>query len=1016
MNRILVALIKNRKIVIFVVVLFMILGVYTFSMIPKQENPDTSMPAAILTTVYPGASPTTIEETVGKKIEDAISAMPGIDELMTTCMNSVCITVIIYDLDVDWTQSKNALYRTIDTLENQLPEGCLPIEVNTDVIKDKQFIISLSGENYTGEELAEYGQAIKEEIEKVDGIAKVNVEGQIPKEIRVICDISKLDIYDLSLDRIGNLLMAQNLSIPSGSIDYSSGEINVNTPAKFATLNDIRNLIVSGASEGVGFVKLSDIATVSEVESSSYHYMQDGKSAILISGTFDEGLNAVAVGKRLRKTIEQTKEDIPDDITFHEVTFSPEDTKARISDFILNMIQSIVLIVLVVMFGIKFKNGVVISLALPLAIFSTFIAMYLLHIEFHFISIAALIISLGILVDNAIVVSEAIQQNLNEGMNRLKSILNAVKITAVPVLTSTLTTIITFGILMFSGGIAGKIVQAIPTVVIAALISSYIIAMFIIPVFAYMLFEPEKENTKEKMNWVAKIKQKTEIKPLFTKLLNAALRHKVTTMIIMVATLVVGIGLATTLGLTFFPSTDKNIIYLDIENEVLNLNATEETVIDIHAILDNTPGVASYTSAVGKGLPKFFMNVFPMSEVANASQIIIQTDLKDSGFNSNAELKYALQRQIADKISGASVSTNTLEYDFPSESDIEILLYSDDLDDLSLASQRIQTELLSMDGVIEVYDNIQPAKYEYVVSIDSDLLSTMGFIKYDVVRQINTALMGQTASTFTTDAEDMDIIVTSNVESLDQLYRLPISSSITDAQVYLEQIADISLEAAPPVINRADKKRTVSVYANISSDYTTVDITNALKKKMDALVPKTVAYDLGGEAEQINELLGTLGPVIAGAMLLIYLILLIQFRSFKKPFIILASIPLSLIGCCFGLFIFQMDIQAMAILGLVSLFGIVINNGIILVEYMDAALMSGATVEDACRDSVDKRFRAIFLSAMTTCIGLLPLIISGNPLTAPMAAVLLFGLLFSTVLTMIGVPVMYAMIQKPLSK
>ena len=493
-----------------------------------------------------------------------------------------------------------------------------------------------------------------------------------------------------------------------------------------------------------------------------------------------------------------------------------------------------------------------------------------------------MIISLGILVDNAIVVSEAIQQNLNEGMNRLKSILNAVRITAVPVLTSTLTTIITFGILMFSGGIAGRIVQAIPIVVIAALISSYIIAMFIIPVFAYMLFEAENINPEGRLGWTTRVKEKVAIKPLFTKLLNVGLKHKAATMIIMTATLVVGIGLATTLGLTFFPSTDKNVIYLDIENEVLNLDATEETVTDVHAILDEMPGVESYTTAVGKGLPKFFMNVFPMSEVANASQIIIQTDLKDSGFDSNAELKHEIQRQIADKISGASISTNTLEYDFPSESDIEILLYSDNLDDLDLASRRIQTELLGMDGVIEVYDNIQPAKYEYMVSIDSDLLSTMGFIKYDVVRQINTALMGQAASTFTTDTDDMDIIVTSNVESLDQLYRLPISSSITDAQVYLEQIADISLEAAPPVINRADKKRTVSVYANIGQDYTTVDITKALKKKIDSLVPASVAYDLGGEAEQINELLGTLGPVIAGAMLLIYLILLIQFGRLKS--------------------------------------------------------------------------------------------------------------------------------------
>jgi len=1012
MNRIIVGLIKNRKIVIFVVVLFLVLGLYIFSQIPKQENPDTSVPAAILTTVYPGASPENVEASVAVLIEDELSVLSNIDVMYTTCMNSVCITVIMYDLDVDWTQSKNDLFRTIDTIEDHLPDGCQPIMVNTDVIKDNQFIISLSGENYSGQALADYGQVIKNEIENVDGIASVAVEGLMPRQIRVECDTSKLDIYNLSLDLICDLMMAQNLSIPSGSIQYDTGEINVNTPAKFTTIDDINNIIVSAASEGVGFVKLSDIAIVSEVESSSYRYMQDGQSAILISGSFDEGLNAVAVGNRLRRTIEETKGLIPDDIAFHEVIFSPEDTKARIQDFILNLIQSIVLIVLVVMVGIKFKNGVVISFTLPLAIFATFMVMYFMKIEFHFISIAALIISLGILVDNAIVVSEAIQQNLNLGINRLKSILEAVKITAVPVLTSTLTTIITFAILLFSGGVVGRIVQSIPIVVIAALASSYLIAMFITPVFAYMLFEPEVPKADNKKGRLGRLKNRVEVKPLFMKLLNVGLKHKAGTMIALVGTLVLGIILASTLGITFFPSTDKNIIYIDIENEVMNLDATQETVCAVQDILDNTAGVASYTSAVGKGLPKFFMNVFPPSEVENSAQIIIQTDLENSAFETNGALKDYIQQQVSERISGASISTNTLEYDVPTEADITVLFYGDDLDDLSLASQRLQSALLDMDGVIEVYDDIQPAKYEYKVSIDSDLLSTMGFIKYDVVRQINTALMGQTASTFTKENSDLDIVVTSNVASLDQLYRLPISSSITDAQVYLEQIADISLQAAPQVINRADKMRRVSVYANIDGEASTVDITNEIKKQIDTIAPPSVDYDLGGEAEEIKELLETLIPAVAGALLLIYLILLIQFKSFKKPFIILASIPLSLIGCCFGLFIFQMDIQAMAILGLVSLFGIVINNGIILVEYMDMAVAEGHSVDAACRESVDKRFRAIFLSAMTTCIGLMPLIISQNPLTAPMASVLLFGLLFSTVLTMIGVPVMYAMIQQ----
>lgn len=1003
MIRIINELIKRKVIVFILLGLWVVAGIYSYYIIPKQENPDTSLPGAIISTVYPGATSTEVEKMVTTKIEDAVNEVGSIQTLDSLSMNSASVVVVLFETDANPDEVLTLLRQKVSDIQASLPEMAYESVVNTELSVNPQFIIALSGEDYSQEDLVTYAEEIKEAVLNVDGVEKIDIEGQLAKQVNVVVDIDDLNLYNISIENIADLMKAQNLSIPSGSIQYESGIINVNTPATFSSLKDIENIVVAGSSEDtIGFVQLKDIADVYIDYAKGYSYMQDGVNAILLTGYFSDSVNDVLIGNAVRRVIDQISLELPPNIDYHEVLYSSEDIDKSVTDFILNLLESIVLIIVVVMIGVKLKNAIVVSIALPLSIFATFFVMYLLGIEFHFISIMALIVSLGILVDNAIVVSDAIQQKLNEDYAKKEAIELAVKETAAPVFTSTLTTIITFGILLFIPGAVGDIVATIPIVVITSLVASYIVAMFIIPLFAWISFSKEDEH---------RIKpQKKGLKAYFNQALELGLKYKKSTIVIAFSTLIIAAILVFSLGMTFFPYSDKPIIYVNVKSERMNIDKTQEIVDDIQTILAEEPLIEHYSSSIGKGLPRFFLTVPTMTESSDNAQIMIELDETSDDYIGNMEFGAYLQDRFNREIVGAKVEVKYLEISMPTDAKIAIELYGDDLSvlqDFALESEDI---LNSIDGTTNVRDDFVGMNYEYSVEIDSDVVNLMGVLKYDVVKQINTALMGAETSNYIVGGTEMPIIVKSNISNLEELYRLPISSSVTDTQILLNQIADIELDTSIPIIQRTDRERSITVMSDLKSGYKSSDVEAQYKDAIEDILPEGVNVKFNGEMTQMMALISDLAVAGAISIVLIYIVLLFQFDKMLKPLIILVSIPLSFIGSFLGLYIFNIDLQAMALLGLVSLIGIVVNNGIILVEVMDTQVKLGYSVYDACVTAVDKRYRAITLSTVTTCIGLVPLIMSEDPLSAPMALVLLFGLLFSTILTMVVVPVLYSMV------
>ncbi len=1002
MERFVKLLIKNRSIVLMVLLFVFLFGAYAYYDIPKQENPDTTIAVAVVTTIYAGASPQEVETLVTIPIEEKIKTLPHVDYYTSKSVNSASAIIIYYENEYSIDDVKPELQSAISDVQTELPDMCSESVISTDLITNNQFIISLYGENYSETDLVEYAGILKSALEEVDGVTSVTVDGEKEKQVVVEADIDQLQLYGVSIENILQVLQAQNLTIPSGSISYESGTIDVVASGVFESLADIENTVIGGAEDSLSFVKIKDVAKVYITEADSYQYSQDGQPAVLVVGKFQEDENAVNIGKRVRQELDQVMAQLPEDLGCHEVLFAPEAIDESIRGFIVSLVESVALIILVVMIGAKFRNALVISVALPTTILITFICMWLMDINFHFISIAALIVSLGILIDNAIVISDAIQQKLDGGLGRLEACSAAAKETAVPILTSTLTTIVTFSVIYFVPGTVGQVAGTIPTVVIISLCASFVVAMTVIPVLAFMFFKPGgRKNAKpEGEGWALS---------RLLRLQSACLDHPGATLGMAFATLGVAALLVANLGLSFFPGADKPILYINISGEALNLEKTGEIVEDIQQVLDDSGMVDNYTAAVGKGLPSFFLTVVSLTEADNTAQIMLEMDPeKLAEFSSNSEAASYLQQLIDRSVTGATVEVKYLEYSMPTDDTIALSVCGDDQQTINSAAEAIAEALRQIPGTDNVRTNIKPNQYQYSIKLDSELLSSYGLLKYDVVKQLNTSVMGATATTYTTSDASLDVVVKANVQSLDDLMRLPISGSAAPVQVTLGQVAEVELSTTTTMIERYNGKRYVNVLSGVQSGYSSLYIENQLNRDFLS------SADLGevevisrGEVSNMMDLISNLGVAAVAAILIIYFILYIQFHDFIKPLNIMTSIPLSLIGCFLGLYVMQMDLQVMALLGVVSLFGIVVNNGILLLEVMGEERSRGTGVREACRLASLRRFRAIMMTSITTCIGLVPLIIEGDPMAAPMAIVLFFGLIFSTFLTLLVVPTIY---------
>lgn len=1007
MNKLIKQLIRERRVTLFLTAIIALAGIYSYYVLPRQESPDVSVPAAMIIAPYPGASPGDVKDLVTTKIEDELSNLDGIDSLKGISNQGSSIVVVMFDSGTDYDKAMQDVRNAVSDAEADLPSGAFISQINTDLVETAGMIISLSGENYSYEQLASFGELFKNELADISGVSKFEIEGEIDKQVVVDVDYAKLNQVGLSVSDVASLIQSQNIEIPSGSIKYESGEITVKTPGIYTSTNDIKDIIIAVSRETGAVTRLSDIANVyMDLDDSVEKYKQNGLNSVLLTGSFEEGKNVVLVGKDVRQALDRVKAQLPDNLSVEEIIYQPDDVSKSVNDFMINLVEGIILVIAIVFFGMGLRNAMVVSAAIPLSILMTFAAMYATKIYIHQMSLTALIVALGILVDNAIVISDTIQVRLDSGESKLDAAYNGTVMSSIPIFTATLTTIAAFSPLMGMPGAAGEFLGSIPKVLIISIVAAYLVSMFITPAMASIAFKrtPEKKDKENR------------IRIFFKTALQKALGAKRTTVISTFVVLILVIEiLMPKLPSEFFPYVDKNLFYIDITAEKGgSLEATEKLADEVALLLSKQPEITSYTASVGTGVPKYYITAPLATPSDDFAQIVCRFDLGKKSkkrFDSNVELANYLQNLLDENIPSGKCSVNLLANAAPGAK-IVLRVSGDNTDRLREVSNLIVDKVSNMEGTKNVRSDMKDSTYELSVNLDAEKASSLGIGKYDVQKQINVALYGSVASVFRKDGNEYEIKVKSNIDSAEQLENLEIASSATGAKIPLKQFASISFSKKEDTINTYDKKQSVTIEAEELPGFSAASIEDEIEQKIlpDMDTSGTnVTFD--GERESIAENFGVVGLLAMFAIFAIYVILVIQFNSFVQPVVILVTVPLSLIGSIVGLFIFNKPLSLTAFLGIIALIGLVVKNGILLVEYINDARKHDYSIDEACVDAVDKRFNAIILSATTTVIGLAPLAISGSSLFGPMAITLMFGLVVSTFLTMVVIPVIYSLIE-----
>lgn len=994
--------IQEKKITILFVVFILALGMYSYLSIPRQENPDIQSPVVQIVTFLPGASAELIEKQVTMKLEEEVAKLSGLESIKSFSQDNVSIIFALLKpnsnrefYDKQWQKLRSG----IDDLEKDLPRNTMKPQISTDITDAAGIIISISSDQFSANELYHFAEDYKEKLSKLNGIRKVEISGNKEKLVEITLKEQELDTYNLSIEEVKQLILAQNVIIPVGSIESEKGKISIKTNDFFTRKKDFEEMMIFLHPQTGQAIRLRDIAGIEEKERENGNYfIKDFKPSILISAFFEENRNVVSIGKEVRDEIDKLNEVYPKSLQIEEILFLPNDVRHSVDSFIWNLLEGIAFVIVVIFIGMGIRNAIVVSFLIPLSIAITFIYMYYGGMNLNQVSISALIIALGMLVDNAIVISDASQENINAGMSNFEASYKGAIEQAVPILTSTLTTIAAFMPLINLPGSAGEFISSLPIIVIISLIASFVTAMLVTPAFTSMTLR----NRTQKTNLIK------PIQVFYTKLMDFNLKLPLISSVLILAIVAGCAWLALEkIGIKMFPYVDKDWVYVNIVNEKTgDIKSTEDLVLQADKILKSYPETTDSIDAIGGGLPRYYMMADYMMPAENNGTILAKFDLSGSEtFHDRETFAYDLQQKLDQKIDGARVTAKLLEINAPGP-DIEVRLIGNDRAALDEVAEPLYQWLSEREETINV-QKIAPSNKElFKINIDDEQAFRFGLTRYEIQNQLNMALSGAVIG-YSRDQNDrnVDIFIKTASKDVNELKEMKIKSSLTGKKFPINSFAEIVKEKSLDSIHRYNGEAVLSVSADIRPHYGSIQ--SELERYIDSLDTDKVEVHYGGDRETMSLYMSGLISASLLALGIIYLILLVQFKSITQPFIILITIPLAMIGVILALYFTGSKFTFTVGLGAASLMGIVVNNGILLIEYINRARKDGFGLVEACKNSVERRVRPILLSSITTICGLIPLAAGSSPFFKPMAIALMGGLISATFMTITVIPMIY---------
>ncbi|MEM7763952.1 MAG: efflux RND transporter permease subunit [Pseudomonadota bacterium] len=1008
--------IRQNRVTAVIVFLLLVSGVLAYASLPKAQDPGFIIRTAVITTRLPGASPERIEQLVTDKIEKKAQEMPEVDNINSSSRTGISIVNVNFKESYkEMRPIFDDLRRKVDDITDELPPDVRGPEVNDEFGDVFGSVYALTGEGFDSAELKRIADDIRDELLKEADIAKVSINGA--QEEVVFVEYSNAQLTELGLTPQALSAILGNLNILSSGGDLVSGRerIVLEPTGNIESVEALRRTVINLPSGDV--VYLGDIVEVRrgyKDPANSLTYV-NGQRALAISVSLREGGDILKLGARLDGLIPEIEARYPWGISLEKIWFQADLVTKSVSDFASNLLQAIGIVIIVMIGFLGIRTGLVVAALIPSTMIVTFFVMQLFGITINQISLAALIIALGLLVDNAIVMVESVLVKREAGMAAVPAAIEAGKELSTPLLVSSLTTAAAFTPIGLAESAVGEYTADIFYVVTIALLLSWLLAMTIIPLLTTVMLKV-KDNASEDDE------KKPFFYALYRPILEAALRFRALSLLITVGAFFVGLFALGKVPAQFIAPSDDPVLTgklemplgTSIEASTQSVEALNQFLYDTYyAPADGQPMLKNWMIFVGEGGPRFVLSLDPPPQNP-ANSFLIANTLSGDGVN---QIIAGVQQFLFEQQPDMGNQLTRLENGPPVGYPIQVRLSGPDFDGLYTIASQVTSGLYDQAGILAVKNTWGLQTKKLVVEIDQDRALRSGVTSSDVAYSLRTGLSGIELTQYREDDQLIPVTlrsVASDRQDISKLDGLSVYSQSTGASVPLKQVADIKLTFEPGLIERRDRERTLALKAQLNDGFTATDVNNAFipwLAETAATWPPGYAYEIGGESETSSDANASIVAKLPLAGMIIILLLVFQFNSIRRPIIILLTIPLGIVGVAIGLLIARSTMGFFTFLGIIALSGIIINNAIVLIDRIkietdELNKPPYQAVVDACL----QRLRPILLTTATTVLGMMPLWWGGTAMFKPMAITLIFGLLFATMLTLLVVPVMYSLL------
>lgn len=997
--------IENHQFTIIMIVLLVISGIVSFLTMPRSEDPQVAPVGSSVIVVYPGAGPEDLETLVVDPLEKSINELEDIKRFNTEINDGLAVLVVEFFSGTNDDDKYSDVVQKVNKVRNKLPEDIM----NLDIIKHESSSvkiaqIALVSDSASYKLLQREAESLEKEVEKISGIKTVKTIAYPDQEVQISLDLEKMAQMHIPVMQVYSAIQSSNANIPAGSIDIGSKKFNVKTSGAYESLDEIKNTILHAS--GGKPVYLKDIAQVKfGYEDKKYYARFKNKKAVFVTMTQKEETNIFTIIDRVHERVDTFKNELPKSIELQYVFDQSHSVAYRLNVFFSNLLQGMLLVGLVVFIVFSLRASLIIALAIPVSILIGIGFVDLSGYGLEQMSISALVIALGLLVDNAIVITENISRFLRMGYSRKEAAAQATSQVGWAVVSSTITTILAFIPIILMQDITGDFIRSMPVTVVYTLVASLLVALTLTPYLASKFLKIDKNNGSGKVHKT--INRFVETK--YRKALNFALERRGLVIGIAVTVFFGSLLLFPLVGVSFFPKADKPQFVINIETpQGTSLDQTDKITEDVESILAATGSVKLYAANIGRSNPRIYYNVIEKRETSNFAQIYVELIENDPELSSKV---VAQLRRAVSKYSNARVEVKEFEQGPPVKSPVEVKIMGNNIKTLKNISRDVQKMIASTEGAININNPLGTSATDLHININRAKAGISGISLVDIDRAVRMAITGLSVSNYRDDeGDEYDIVMRLPVKDkakladFDKIYL----TSNSGRQVPLKQIAAIEFKESSTQINHYNLDRSVSITADVITGYSVDEVTKTIIKKLDKYnMPDGYRYYIGGELEQRQESFGGMGQAVIIAIIAIFGVLVLQFRSFSQPFIVYSAIPLAIIGSIIALLITGNTFSFTAFIGFTSLMGIVINNSIILVDYTNQLRAAGKDTISALKEAGETRFMPIILTTATTIGGLLPLTLSGGSLWEPMGWTIIGGLAFSTLLTLLVVPALY---------